>query len=274
LKSVRSSFGRLTKGQQFQLSKYTHKWTPTLHQLATQDNSINQCCFACRAWQEDIDHVLCCPSDCQAASQDKAKTQFLNHLTKYYTPVPMALVIMAALDPWLANLPPAIVPRLLTGPDKSNQLLHKLIKMLLTNRLTLDGAISYKAVCHSTGKSALQSTTRSVSLEIHITWHYGWQRQRWNMGLLPHNMDCMKWWTVWQHNFAYVSFSVLVCLSVLTMSFSAPCADSAHLPGMLTCPEVLLSLLKKSGKVFIILFPQEFLLRGPQCCGAKFLMMQ
>ncbi len=40
-------------------------------------------------------------------------------------------------------------------------------------------------------------------------------------------------------------FSVLVCPSVLTMSFPAPCADSAHLPGMLTCPEVLLSLLKK-----------------------------
>jgi hypothetical protein len=29
-----------------------------------------------------------------------------------------------------------------------------------------------------------------------------------------------------------------------------------HLPGMLTCPEVLLSLLKKSGKVFVILFPR------------------
>jgi hypothetical protein len=31
-KSVRSSFGRLSKGRQFQLSKYTHNWTPTLHQ--------------------------------------------------------------------------------------------------------------------------------------------------------------------------------------------------------------------------------------------------
>jgi hypothetical protein len=53
-----------------------------------------------------------------------------------------------------------------------------------------------------------------------------------------------------------VSFSVLVCLSVLTMSFLAPCADSAHLPGMLTCHAVLLSLLKKSGKVFVTLFPR------------------
>jgi hypothetical protein len=40
------------------------------------------------------------------------------------------------------------------------------------------------------------------------------------------------------------------------MSFPALCADSARLPGMLTCPEVLLSLLTKSGKVFVILFPR------------------
>jgi hypothetical protein len=59
------------------------------------------------------------------------------------------------------------------------------------------------------------------------------------------------------NNFApYVSFSVLVCPSVLTMSFPAPCADSVHPPGMLTCHAVLLSLLKKSGKVFVTLFPR------------------
>jgi hypothetical protein len=51
-------------------------------------------------------------------------------------------------------------------------------------------------------------------------------------------------------------FQALVCPSVLTMSFLALCADSAHLPGMLTCHAVLLSLLKKSGKVFVILFPR------------------
>jgi hypothetical protein len=58
------------------------------------------------------------------------------------------------------------------------------------------------------------------------------------------------------NKFAYVSFSVFVCPSVLTMSFLALCADSACLPGMLTCHAVLLSLLKKSGKVFITLFPR------------------
>jgi hypothetical protein len=39
----------------------------------------------------------------------------------------MAQVIMAALDRWLANLPPALVPCLPSGPDESNQLLHRLI---------------------------------------------------------------------------------------------------------------------------------------------------
>jgi hypothetical protein len=58
------------------------------------------------------------------------------------------------------------------------------------------------------------------------------------------------------HNFSYVSFSVSVCPSVLTMSFPAPCADSACPPGMLICHAVLLSLLKKSGKVFVTLVPR------------------
>jgi hypothetical protein len=57
-KSVQSSFGLLTKGQQFQLAKYAHNWMPTLHQQATQDNSIDRRCFACRAWVENVDHVL------------------------------------------------------------------------------------------------------------------------------------------------------------------------------------------------------------------------
>jgi hypothetical protein len=62
-KGMRSSFGHLTKGQQFQLSKSAHNWTPTLHQRATQDNSIDWHCFACGAWREDIDHILRCPSN-------------------------------------------------------------------------------------------------------------------------------------------------------------------------------------------------------------------
>jgi hypothetical protein len=40
------------------------------------------------------------------------------------------------------------------------------------------------------------------------------------------------------------------------MSFPAPCADSARPPGMLTCHAGLLTLLKKSGKVFVTLFPR------------------
>jgi hypothetical protein len=58
-----------------------------------------------------------------------------------------------------------------------------------------------------------------------------------------------------------VSFSVLVCLSILTMSFLAPCADSACPPSMLTCHAVLLSLFKKNGKVFAT-YSQDFLRRG------------
>jgi hypothetical protein len=40
------------------------------------------------------------------------------------------------------------------------------------------------------------------------------------------------------------------------MSVPALCADSAHPPGMLTCHGVLLILLKKSGTMFVTLFPR------------------
>jgi hypothetical protein len=62
-KGVLSSFSRLTKGCQFQLTKYSHNWTPTLHHRATQDNSTDQHYFTCGAWREDIDHIFHCPSD-------------------------------------------------------------------------------------------------------------------------------------------------------------------------------------------------------------------
>jgi hypothetical protein len=39
----------------------------------------------------------------------------------------MAKVIMSALDQWFANLPPALLSCLPTGPDKPNQYLHELI---------------------------------------------------------------------------------------------------------------------------------------------------
>jgi hypothetical protein len=41
-KNLQSSFKNLSAGRQYQLSKFAHNWTPTLHQQATQDNSIDQ----------------------------------------------------------------------------------------------------------------------------------------------------------------------------------------------------------------------------------------
>ena len=68
----------------------------------------------------------------------------------------------------------------------------------------------------------------------------------------------MRLWDVGgsRYTILHTCLSVLICRSVLTMSFPASCADSARLPGMLTCHAVLLSLLKKSGKVFVTLFPR------------------
>jgi hypothetical protein len=50
-KSVQASLESKTTGEHYQLSKFINNWTPTLHHCATQDNSIDQRCFECGAWQ-------------------------------------------------------------------------------------------------------------------------------------------------------------------------------------------------------------------------------
>jgi hypothetical protein len=126
-KSVQSSIKWKPVVQQFQLAKYAQNWTPTLHQHATQDNSIYRRCFTCSALKEDINHVLWCPSDLCDAAHTKAKIQFVNHLAKLHTPAPMANIIMTALNHWFSNLPPNLVPCLPTGHNEPNCQLHWLI---------------------------------------------------------------------------------------------------------------------------------------------------
>jgi hypothetical protein len=126
-KSVQSLIKWQPVGQWFQLAKYAHNRTPTLHQHATQDSSINQWCFMCSALKEDINQVLWCPNDLRDAGHTKAKIQFLDHLAKVHTLALMANVIMIALNHWFSNLPSDLVPHLPTGPNKPNCQLHWLI---------------------------------------------------------------------------------------------------------------------------------------------------
>jgi hypothetical protein len=49
-------------------------------------------------------------------AHEKAMSLFRDHLAYYYTPTPMAQVIMAALDRWFQELQPSLVPRLPTAP--------------------------------------------------------------------------------------------------------------------------------------------------------------
>ena len=66
-KAVRSSFMAVSMGQQYQLAKFAHEWTPTLHHLTKIDNSIDQQCFAYSHLQnfvkEDSNHLLHCTSN-------------------------------------------------------------------------------------------------------------------------------------------------------------------------------------------------------------------
>jgi hypothetical protein len=85
----------------------------------------------------------------------------------------MAQVIMAALDRWLANLPPALVPCLPSGLDESNQLLHRLINKAFNKQTDIGWVISYEAVCRSTGKGVSQSTTSTDNRAIPTIRLYG-----------------------------------------------------------------------------------------------------
>jgi hypothetical protein len=79
----------------------------------------------------------------------------------------MAQLIIEVLDhQWLANLPPALVPHLPTGPDESNQHLHKLINNAFNKQTNQPSVAPH-------GKSVLLSTTSFDSQEIHTTQHYG-----------------------------------------------------------------------------------------------------
>ncbi len=176
-KSVRLSIKCQPYGWHFQISKFAHNWTPTLHQRATQDNSINWRCFKCGAWKEDIDHVLWCPSDLCDTARTKAKTQFLNHLAKYHTPAPMATIIMSALDRWFSSLPPDLVPCLPTGPTEPNCILHRLINKAFVHQNYIGWGHFYEAASRSSGSHALQSITKSVNQETHSTQIYGCKKQ-------------------------------------------------------------------------------------------------
>ena len=130
-KAINSSLKAVSIGRRFQLSKFAHEWTPTLHHLAKIDNSIDRRCFACQHLRnfvkEDIDHMLRCTSERRTTARTKALLDFKQHLSRYHTPAPMANCIMSALERWFKDLPPDRVPRLPTNDSDPNRILHQAI---------------------------------------------------------------------------------------------------------------------------------------------------
>ena len=130
-KVINSSLKAVSIGCHFQLSKFAHEWTPTLHHLAKIDNSIDHRCFTCQHLQnfvkEDINHMLHCTSKRCTTAHTKALLDFKQHLSCYHTPAPMANCIMSALERWFKDLPPDHVPRLPTNDSDLNCILHQAI---------------------------------------------------------------------------------------------------------------------------------------------------
>jgi hypothetical protein len=95
------------------------------------------------------------------------------HLSQYYTPAPMAEVIMQAIDHWFSNLQLNLVPQLPTGHDDPNLCLHQLINEAFATKTTLDGDIFYEAAFHSSASYALLSTISIISQVTCTTHTYG-----------------------------------------------------------------------------------------------------
>jgi hypothetical protein len=118
-----SSFTALSPGQKIQISKYAHKWTPTLHQRAQISNKINRRCFVFGDLKENVTHMLQCKSDRRTAARTKALQDFCKHRSRYHTPAPMASMIINCLNQWYKGKRPAI-NLLPTDDDEPNATLQ------------------------------------------------------------------------------------------------------------------------------------------------------
>jgi len=123
-KSIGSSMKAMTIGRRIQISKFTHEWNPHAHNLATRDNKIDRRCFACRHLREDTDHIYRCPSERRQAARLKATSDFHNHLSRYFTPAPMAALLKKCIEHWLAGREPQHELPLSTTDTATSELHH------------------------------------------------------------------------------------------------------------------------------------------------------
>ena len=100
---IEKSIKAMSIGRRIQISKFVHDWTPTKHQLALFDNSIDRRCFACGNLKENVTHVFQCTSERRQTARASAITAFKEHLAKYHTPVPMANIILQCMEKWLTG---------------------------------------------------------------------------------------------------------------------------------------------------------------------------
>ena len=120
------AFKALRTSRKIQISKYIHKWTPTLKQRS-YDNSIDSRCQSCGRLWEDLNHVLRCTSDERTETREEGLQAFQQHLSSYDTPAPMAELLLSNVQRWFRGqrpLPPTLPPDY-TDPDSKE--LHNLL---------------------------------------------------------------------------------------------------------------------------------------------------
>lgn len=112
------------KGRQLQISKFVNDKAPTKKFLSIFDNSVDSRCFACNTFNETPNHVLRCNSLLRAKTRKRALGVFLDHLTRYHTPKPMADALLTTMKRWLQNLPYQTPTFVLSDDDPLDQRLQ------------------------------------------------------------------------------------------------------------------------------------------------------
>jgi len=107
-----------------QISKYIHNWTRN-----RMDNAVDSRCFTCGQLHEDVLHVLQCPSADRHQACNKALNELSLHSSRYYTPLPMLLLISQSIASFLKG-DPVTPPNYQAGSfgNDHDERLHALLK--------------------------------------------------------------------------------------------------------------------------------------------------
>jgi hypothetical protein len=96
-----------------------------LKHLSRIDNAVDNRCFACQQLNENTEHVFRCNSERRQEAREEAMREFKNHLSRLYTPAPMATVILDMMWKWMKK--ETLIHVRLPENEEATREIHQLI---------------------------------------------------------------------------------------------------------------------------------------------------